>query len=153
MSTTNKQTNACFQHREDDREIKSKDAEFWISFTSQSRRFIMGDGQSHSWKYGFILSQVNTAGTKCDQTKSHLQLKLIFFFFLWIQKFCFLLNWRWEWRRGSFHSYQRYKIKPVEKMEQKSVSKCINCLLRIDSKNVIFELGFILFWQPLGANL
>lgn len=41
----------------------------------------MGDGQSHSWKYGFILSQVNTAGTKCDQTKSHLQLKLDFFFF------------------------------------------------------------------------
>lgn len=41
----------------------------------------------------------------------------------------------------------------MEKMEQKSVSKCMNCLLRIDSKNVIFELGFILFWQPLGANL
>lgn len=39
----------------------------------------MGDGQSHSWKYGFILSQVNTAGTKCDQT--NLQLKLDFFFF------------------------------------------------------------------------
>lgn len=87
MSTTNKQTNACFQHREDDREIKSKDAEFWISFTSQSRRFIMGDGQSHSWKYGFILSQVNTAGTKCDQT--NLQLKLDFFFFCESKSFAF----------------------------------------------------------------